>query len=269
MANAVLDLPDPLQSEPAARADAAAAGGADDLLSEMVGDEIDRLLADADAKPPRAPADSGPDVGAELPPPRAFDTSSLDEKLKPQPDSTTDAMSPTTAQELDEILSSVNSLIKEVDPATDDAPTKPYDAEPEVDAAPVPVAASVVIDHDLDPPVAAAAEAAPPRDKHATPDPAVIDTPVESPTPQPRVRPAESGPGPELAEAAPQSATLASPLPDNPPAAGALVRVLQWINKPFESCPPAARDAMGKIGVATLINAAGILLYVYWIHPHR
>jgi hypothetical protein len=40
------------------------------------------------------------------------------------------------------------------------------------------------------------------------------------------------------------------------------VLALEWVNAPLEWLPPAVRDAMGKIGILTLINAAAVLLYV-------
>jgi len=293
MANAVLDLPDPLQSEPASRADATAAGGADDLLSEMVGDEIDRLLAEADAKPPPPP---GAAVNAPNDPlsPKAFDTSPLDEK--PEAEATADAMSSTTAQELDEILSSVNSLINEVDPSTDEPASETHDVNPTLDSSPAAIASPAADDlhaelpvqaadpgeleiespvspavrhEDIRPPVAVAAETAAMIDQLAPRAPAAAEQAVDLKPQEDVVPPAEDPPQRQKPHRSVEVTEPAPSLPDNPPPVGLLVRVLQLINKPFESCPPAARDAIGKIGVATLLNAAGILLYVYWIHPRR
>src|SRR5688500_11811138 len=64
MGKATVDLPDPLQQPPVS----AAAGGdatasADDLLSQLAGDEIDRLLAEAESERPAAPqAATAPDA---------------------------------------------------------------------------------------------------------------------------------------------------------------------------------------------------------------
>ena len=57
MGQAAVDLPDPLDNPPTqAGAPERAAAGADDLLAQMAGQEIDRLLADADVEPEPARA---------------------------------------------------------------------------------------------------------------------------------------------------------------------------------------------------------------------
>ena len=53
MGQATIDLPDPTQLPPDGAAPAAA-NSADDLLSQLAGDEIDRLLAEADVDVPPA-----------------------------------------------------------------------------------------------------------------------------------------------------------------------------------------------------------------------
>ena len=55
MGKAVIDLPDPLEAHPDEPLPAAGGGGIDDLLAKMAGEEIDRLLADAEphGEPPR------------------------------------------------------------------------------------------------------------------------------------------------------------------------------------------------------------------------
>ena len=40
------------------------------------------------------------------------------------------------------------------------------------------------------------------------------------------------------------------------------VRLLEWINAPFDALPDSARDAIGKVAVMTLVNAVAILIYV-------
>jgi len=57
MGQATLDLPDPLEKPPPA-----SATSADDLLAQLAGDEIDRLLADADNGKSPAPAAPPPTV---------------------------------------------------------------------------------------------------------------------------------------------------------------------------------------------------------------
>src|SRR5688572_29729295 len=54
MGQAAVDLPDPLDQQPPA-----SPGGMDDLLAQLAGDEIDRLLAEADAEPSPTPVTAG------------------------------------------------------------------------------------------------------------------------------------------------------------------------------------------------------------------
>src|SRR5580700_6990753 len=72
MGQAILDLPDPTQlsginSGPLSPE---ALASADDLLSQLAGDDIDRLLAEADAQRPPLPPASAPAQAA--PPPAAL-----------------------------------------------------------------------------------------------------------------------------------------------------------------------------------------------------
>ncbi len=45
-----------------------------------------------------------------------------------------------------------------------------------------------------------------------------------------------------------------------------LVRIMDWVLSPLDWLPPAALDAVGKIAILTLINAAALLLYVLFFH---
>ena len=75
MGQAAVDLPDPLE-QPAQPA----SGNADDLLSQLVGDEIDRLLADADVTRPggTGPAPAAAPTPAATPAPAAPTPTDLD-----------------------------------------------------------------------------------------------------------------------------------------------------------------------------------------------
>ena len=57
MGQSVVDLPDPLEHAVPQPLTSSAPAGVDDLLAQMAGDEIDRLLAEADA-----PRDTSPDL---------------------------------------------------------------------------------------------------------------------------------------------------------------------------------------------------------------
>ena len=59
MGQAAVDLPDPLDVPPAA-----SLSGTDDLLAQLAGDEIDRLLAEANEDAAHPPGEAAPAVAA-------------------------------------------------------------------------------------------------------------------------------------------------------------------------------------------------------------
>ena len=82
MGQAALDLPDPLQSPPQAPQTST-----DDLLAQLAGDEIDRLLSEADggeARPAAAPFHVAPPTGPD-PEPQA-DAEAAPAEFVPQPE---------------------------------------------------------------------------------------------------------------------------------------------------------------------------------------
>ena len=83
MAQSVVDLPDPLDPIALAPLTNTTTAGVDDLLAQMAGDEVDRLLAEADI-PREAPAEG---VQAPVPTPPAAPVSkpSVDANLPPAP----------------------------------------------------------------------------------------------------------------------------------------------------------------------------------------
>src|SRR5690348_282259 len=88
MGQAAVDLPDPLETPPPPQAGAperAAAAGADELLAQMAGQEIDRLLADADVEPESATAVLTPAAVA-----RDLETNTPDVPATPIPSNRTD-----------------------------------------------------------------------------------------------------------------------------------------------------------------------------------
>jgi hypothetical protein len=287
MATAVVDLPDPLQAPPVKPAEAD--GATDDLLSAMVGDEIDRLLAEADAKP--APKSDGLIAAEPAVPtatPNAFDTSALDTAPLPTDKTNDDPPGPTLAEQLDDILSSVDSLIDAAHTApADDLDEPPAEeissstpaenavaepAPPTVIAAPPPADASPAV-AAVDPNEAFQI------DEHAVSNPDAIepgqDVAAAPHTDTVELPPLEITPPPApvvAPETAPHVAA-SSTIEPKPVEYGfvqrLLVRILEFINKPFVACPTVVRHALGKAAVATLINAAAILLYVRWIHLHH
>jgi hypothetical protein len=46
---------------------------------------------------------------------------------------------------------------------------------------------------------------------------------------------------------------------------GMMLRPLEWMNRPLAACSDAAREALGKVAIMTLINALAILVYVLFL----
>jgi hypothetical protein len=47
------------------------------------------------------------------------------------------------------------------------------------------------------------------------------------------------------------------------------LRPLAWLNAPLEALPEGAREAVGKIALLTLFNAAAVLIYVVVFRKHH
>lgn len=106
MGQAAVDLPDPLETPPTGKPPASAAG-TDELLSQLAGEEINRLLRDADLEPdesaaggPRAVASPSPPVQPPPGGPRATSVATA----SPEPDPVLDA-------ELDDLMSQLGGII--------------------------------------------------------------------------------------------------------------------------------------------------------------
>jgi hypothetical protein len=264
----------------------AEAPAADDLLSQIAGDEIDRLLAEADIEPDTA---EQRDPIAPAPPPPA-DAVAFDRRPEPS----------------GPIPSSTRAAAPSPDPVPARAPATP----PAKTVAPAPAdpAAAANLD-DLfaqlaagDPPPQATVSA-----PDISPKPAIVDVPASVAAPesvtQAAINAVEAdrfagadavGLLSELqgnasvattdatadCEIEPDSALDPTSLddPDDlgqkslltaPMAADELtgelpwyVRVLEWLNSPLAGCSDAAREAMGKIAIITALNALAVLIYV-------
>jgi hypothetical protein len=236
MGQAAVDLPDSI----AQAKSTAPPMSADDLLAQLAGEEIDRLLADADthsgtADDPLSPA--APDDQA---------VPQLQELLAVE--KSQDGSAPAPQGKLDETISKA---------AADATAQVFYDAgsESSVAAATVPAIG--------EPPSTAP----------------IAPTPAQPALAQPTTGPAINF-GSSAADQATSTAerSALAPLPDDvdpeqqvapdeqrPPL---LVRVLEVINLPFEACPQVVRDALGKVAILTALNSIGVLLYVMLLRRH-
>jgi hypothetical protein len=246
---AAVDLPDPLD-----KLDDETAAGADDLLRQLAGDEIDRMLGDA-------PADA--------------------------PALTPDAPAPLAG--LDAVQSQLDTLFHELNAA--DIPTVPHpqgeSAAAPVDAASADAAAAVARE-------VAAPEPAPPADPHTEAALDALFSELSSAKLPEIDSAAPAIPGAAAAEAPPaevelEQAVLAATAPAS--AADAAQEIgaelaeavaahdqqealdrgdrlpwyllpLLWINAPFRSLNDSVREAVGTVGIVTTANALAVLLYV-------
>jgi hypothetical protein len=243
MGQATVDLPDPMQS-PAAPATA----GTDDLLAQLAGEEIERLLAETETERPAPPAAAA----------------------SPMTDVATAKSAP------------AGSIPPTALPSTANAAT-PADALLPTDVAPAAANAAAELDSDetkenltsqLDALFESLNDAATPP---APPTPAPAETPAAAPAPSLAVASAPepidiaSSPAELKALGEPIAAAAAAALPesiavelpadaqDNRPSL--LVRLLEFINSPLGQCSDPVRQAVGKIAIATLLNAIAVLAY--------
>jgi hypothetical protein len=141
MGQATIDLPDPMKSSSTAGApDAAAppppapvdAATADDLLSQLAGEEIDRLLAEADAQP----------VHEEAPPPPDAKAAAGNEMCARVPDApkASPALAPDTEKEIEAVLKELggdDAMKEQAEPAAAPAPAVPASSPAQPDSDPI------------------------------------------------------------------------------------------------------------------------------------
>ena len=224
MGKATLDLPDPLQSPPPG-----SPTSTDDLLAQLAGEEIDRLLSEADsaeapAAAPAAPTASRAPVPSNEPTPDApagNGAVNIDAGAPAPPEPEADV-----AAELDELF---NTAVAK-DKADEEAAAALQAADASGVARQAGAGAEVV-----------AAETSPAER-------AGLTVPVRDD--------ASGGAG---LEAAPQPLTDLSP--DDRPTP-LYLRPLEWLNAPLAACPASVRDLVGKAAIITLFNAAAIIVYV-------
>ena len=214
MGQATVDLPDPLETPPPATA-----GGTDDLLAQLAGDEIDRLLADADAAP--------------APPPRRF-TPAAPSNLVSQDRTVQAAPAPLAASpDSDvELAAALNSLLSETE---EKLPSAKPDAIASGNADSMHLAGSI---EEISAAELAEAETSSRERDALHPDfPATEDAALDS---------------------LPTDDSDDNSLPF-------YLLPLEWINAPLANTSESVREAIGKIAILTLFNAAAVLIYVLFI----
>ena len=267
MGRATVDLPDPLDTPPTSLA------GTDDLLAQMAGEEIDRLLAESGVEPDASAPLPGMPTSPPAPttPPKSTETSTESrapavrapvtvEPAVPETDEETAADAPplSPAQlesdaELDALLDEMSRAEREglrgstPPPAAEVTPAVPIDAPP---AGAAPVAENLP-----GPSTAAAIAGVSSAVAAAVPTPAPASDASESlMSAAERDALSLSDLGAATDAAAPDSADGGRP--------SLMVRVLEFLNAPLASASDGARDALGKAAIVTLVNALAVLIYV-------
>jgi hypothetical protein len=226
MGQAALDLPDPLEQPPAT------AAGTDDLLAQLAGDEIDRLLAESES---------------DNPPPKQQDPPATQEPLLPA--STTDSATPpkpevsAAAQPEVSVAAQMEGYLEKLATASAGSPN-------EVD--PVTKLAQP------------ATAIAPSKPEVATATPLDDDETLAAErgalnTVEPDVAPVEAA----LAAGHTAETTIRSEAK-----VPVYLRLLRWLNAPLGSCSDTTRDLIGKIAILTAVNALSVLFYVLFFRRH-
>ena len=291
MGQATADLPDPVsQAEPGATA----ASSADDLLAQLAGDEIDRLLSEAeDERQGESARDAtAADEHSPAPPPAdqaaaarvieagvasvALATGISDPPAPPQPPApeapvaravapapnppapvarpapAEEASAPELQSQLDDLF---NELTQEPGGEAEPEPVAPVVEAVAVVPAPVEAPATVAAPASMAAEVAAELDA----DEASRNVTASLSAALQEAT----AAPGSLGPVVAIEEHEPEPADpRADEADDGPGPLPFYLRPLEWLNAPFAACPDHVRQALGKVALVTLFNAAAVLVYV-------
>jgi hypothetical protein len=226
MGQATLDLPDPLEQPPES------AAGTDDLLAQLAGEEIDRLLAetDNDSVAADSPQNSVQAQEPLLPPVSAVAQSADKAEVEEEP-----------SAQLGKYLGQIASQTPDDPIPSAPKPVFRRAADPDSHReAAIDKLTSEAEEFEDDATLAAAERGALNLAEEAPVDTAVV---VETDA-QPEVD-VESQSRPPI-----------------------FIRVLAWLNSPLDSLPDETRELIGKIAILTTINALSVLVYVLFFRRH-
>ena len=223
MGQATLDLPDPLEQPPES------AAGTDELLAQLAGDEIDRLIAQSDPEAASAPS-------PEIPP---TEVASAFADPVPAVSELPPAEQAPSEENLGEFLGKLEAERPAETPSQESKPkTTSADVSPREAALNKLVADADSFEEDSD---LAAAE----RGALKTAD---ADSLQEALTAKPS----------PVAKDDFSSGKVSI-----------FVRLLAWINSPLDSLSDNARDLVGKVAILTTVNAISVLVYVLFFRRHH
>jgi len=257
---ATVDLPDPLDpadvlGTPAS--DGPGAPASDELMAQLAGDEIDRLLAEAEEDRGGAPGASPAVNSGERSDARASDV-----PVPAPAEDAVDAVQQASAAITEEAVASLDAELEDLFKQIQTDPQSAKSIEP------------TRVDAPVDPvdPVASAGVEAPQEPV----DVAQNDTPITSHAP------VEQASAPSAGVVAPVLSAQAVAVPssqvseqvelklDELPAVPlrrsllgrVLIKPLEWVNFPLADADASIRITIGKIAILTLFNAVAVIVYV-------
>jgi hypothetical protein len=259
-----VDLPDPLDDH----ANPAGAAAGDDLLSQLAGDEIDRLLAEGDEplSSGRKATDLEPDEGSAAGAPAAeaveVDAPAADAVAEEAVEGPGESAGPSEASSLDAVFSQITA--KEQAGDLQEPPNEAGEPAGEVEG---PAGEGPVDAAALDASLAGAALAGVKQEDVG--DHAGEGVGAAPGTDAPGGEEGETSAAErsaltveaELAESQALVEGEEAPLP-------LVLRPLVWLNAPLGFLPEAMRNALGKVALVTLFNALAVLAYVLIFRKH-
>lgn len=265
MGQETVELPDPLLQRKSDSDDSSptSAATADDLLAQLAGAEIDRLLADSDAPIDELAAEPDSSLVA-----AQADISQGTMAAVPQQ---------TISDQLDAMFRTLAEKPEQESAAQEAAEATSTDPQPTAEELDEQIAREAQRLHSPSPPTNGQAAVLSALD--AAPDLHIEAHEIESPlipSADPPIASATSETA--LAVAIENDAVHASAVRE---ALGSidersqrseriplLLMPLVWINAPFEALGPRVRDLLGKIAILTMLNALAVLIYVLVFKKH-
>jgi hypothetical protein len=293
MARTAVELPDPLEN---AAGGGGPMGSTDDLLAQLAGDEVDRLLSEADAAPPD-PRHADRAAGAMVEEPAeaagVVDDGAGQAATREAMDALLDDLGGTEAPAdgvaLNQVVAATTAEAPDsrspqqiLEQRADELVVQAKrEAEAAQAAAQVPPSAADALAAEMEADEAAHAAAlrrieageveAPTSDATiaATPPIAPVTEPASTVGPQPVSATAEVVPvGEANTTIAESDVDFARPEEDAVGRVPLLVRVLEWMNAPLAGLSASLREAMGEVAIVTSVNAVAIFIYVLIARRH-
>ena len=258
MGQATVDLPDPMQPPHSA-------AGTDELLAQLAGEEIDRLLAEADAE---RPVGQKPDETA---PPQVSSTAPQGEVSPPVQEQATTAAAAADAElsaQLDNLFADLTTTAPTTEVAAPEVQRSATAAEPAATTDDLVGRATLVpLKATLSSPTS---DSAPIPEAHSPVHP--VEEELRATEALERAGRATAS-AEAQAQAAPvsadsQGAALAMLAAEASPPLPFYLRPLEWLSAPLDAFPESVRDVVGKVAILTAVNAISVLIYVLLFRRH-